>query len=203
MNSRFVVGITGASGVIYGVRVVEELLKRGMEVHLIISEPGKLVLADELGWSFSDGVQQACSRGIRWHDQGQLVVYENHEIWAAPASGSFQAGCMMVVPCSMSTLAGVAHGMSANLIQRAADVALKERRRLILVPRETPLNAIHLRNMLLLARLGADILPAMPGFYHRPQGVTEIIDFVVGKILDAIGLEHELFTRYVGMHNIN
>ncbi len=199
MDKRFVVGITGASGVIYGVRVVEELLKQGMEVHLIVSEPGKLVLADELGWDFSGGLKDACCRGITRHDRGQLFVYENHEIWAAPASGSFQVRCTLVVPCSMSTLAGIAHGLAANLIQRAADVALKEGRPLVLVPRETPLSAIHLDNMSMLARLGVRMVPAMPAFYHKPQSLREIVDFVVGKVFDVIGLEHELFSRYGGI----
>lgn len=198
MDNRYILGITGASGVIYGVRLAEELLARECEVHLVVSNPGRVVLADELGWDFKQGVATACRQGIRFGFDGRLFVYDNQEIWAPPASGSFRVRGMVVAPCSMSTLAGIANGLSANLIQRAADVMLKERRPLILVPRETPLSAIHLKNMLELARLGVSIVPAMPGFYHKPQKIEDLVDFVVGKVLDLLEVDHGLFRRYEG-----
>ncbi|ADI02201.1 MAG TPA: UbiX family flavin prenyltransferase [Syntrophothermus lipocalidus] len=198
MDNRFILGITGASGVIYGVRLAEELLAREFEVHLIVSNPARVVLAEELGWDIEQEVVAACRQGIRGCFENGLFVYENHEIWAPPASGSFRVRGMIIAPCSMSTLAGIANGLSANLVQRAADVVLKERRPLIMVPRETPLSAIHLKNMLELARLGASIVPAMPGFYHKPQSIQDLVDFVVGKVLDLLEIDHDLFRRYEG-----
>lgn len=195
---RFVVGITGASGVVYGTRLVEALLASGHEVHLVVSEPAVVVATHELGWDFQAGVVETCRREIAGGNTGTLRVYENHEIWAPPASGSFPVGGMVVIPCSMSTLSGIAHGSSNNLIERAADVMLKEKRLLVLVPRETPLNVIHLRNMLSLAEMGVSIVPAMPGFYHQPRTVDDMVSFVVGKVMDILAMENRLFKRYEG-----
>lgn len=195
---RYVVGITGASGVIYGVRMVEELLAAGCEVHLVVSEPARVVIGQELGWDFAPGLVGTCRRNIDGGKTERLLIYDNREIWAPPASGSFRVEGMVVIPCSMSSLAGIAHGSSNNLIERTADVMLKERKTLILVPRETPLNHIHLKNMLYLSEIGALIAPAMPGFYHHPASTKDLVDFVVGKVMDLLGLENQLFKRYEG-----
>jgi len=187
------VAITGASGVIYGVRLVEELLKSGRQVHLIVSEAGALVMEQELGWDLQVGLGEA----LRQHfSQPDLVIYDNDDIAALPASGSFLNSGMVVIPCTMATLSAIAHGSARTLIERAADVALKERRPLLVVPRETPLNSIHLRNMLTLSELGAHVIPAMPGFYHGPMNLGDMVDFVVGKVLDNMGISHQLFARY-------
>lgn len=190
---KFIVGITGASGVIYGVRLVEELLRRDFEVHLIVSDAACIVLEQELDWDFSAGREQTFYKQF---PEGNLRYYDNSDIAAPVASGSFLTSAMLVIPCTMSTLSAIAHGSSNNLITRAADVMLKERRSLILLPRETPLNIIHLRNMLLLAEMGAEIVPAMPAFYSRPETVTDMVSFMVGKVLDLMQIPHSLFRRY-------
>jgi len=193
--SRYIVALTGASGVVYGLQLITELLKREHEVHLVVSEPAALVLRQEMGW------QQVSS----WEDvirdhlpPGKLLYYNNSDIAAPIASGSFISDAMVIIPCTMSTLAAVAHGMSGSLIERAADVMLKEQRSLILVPRETPLSAVHLRNMLLLADMGVSIVPAMPAFYHQPESINDLISFMVGKVLDIMQISHDIFRRYEG-----
>lgn len=190
---KYIVAITGASGVIYGVRLVEELLKRDIEVHLVASRAAGIVLAEELGWDFSGGTEAAFRQHL---PEGKLVYYANDDLAVAIASGSFINDGMVVIPCTMGTLSGIAHGSSGNLIERAADVTLKEKRQLILVPRETPLNSIHLRNMLSLSDMGVCIIPPMPAFYHHPATIDDMIDFVVGKVMDAMGIDHQLFKRY-------
>ncbi|MGE5390332.1 MAG: UbiX family flavin prenyltransferase [Deltaproteobacteria bacterium] len=190
---KFIVAITGASGVIYGVRLLEELLARDIEVHLVASRAACIVLAEELDWDFSRGPEDAFRQHL---PGGRLEYYENDNLAVAIASGSFINDGMVVIPCTMGTLSGIAHGSSGNLLERSADVTLKERRPLILVPRETPLNSIHLRNMLILSEMGAHIIPPMPGFYHHPETLDDIIGFVVGKVMDAMGLEHEIYKRY-------
>ncbi|MDT8901269.1 UbiX family flavin prenyltransferase [Anaeroselena agilis] len=184
---RVVVGITGASGAVYGWRLLAALRKGGCEVHAVVSENGWTVLKHECGVG-RDAVAALVQR-----------LYEPDDYGAAPASGSFRADAMVVAPCSMRTLAAVAAGLADNLLTRAADVAVKEGRRLVLVPRETPLSAIHLENMLKLARLGVRIVPASPGFYHNPQDVAALVDMMVGKVCDALGVEHELFKRWEGL----
>jgi 4-hydroxy-3-polyprenylbenzoate decarboxylase len=191
---RMVLAITGASGVIYGIRVAEELLSRDFEVHLIASDAACIVLEQELDWDFSIGRAQTFYRHL---PGSNLVYYDNDDIAAVLASGSFQNQGMIVMPCTMSTLSAIAHGSSDNLITRVADVMLKEKRQLILVPRETPLNTIHLRNMLLLSEMGVNIVPAMPGFYSKPTSINEIVDFLVGKVLDIINIPNDLYHRYV------
>lgn len=189
-EKTYVVAITGASGVIYGVRFVEWMLQHGFEVHLIVSEPGRLVLEDEMGFDRSLPLEALFSAG-------RLVCYYNNDIASRVASGSFRHQGMIVIPCTMSTLAGINAGTSKSLIERAADVTLKEGRPLVLVPRETPLSTIHLRNMLEASQAGIRIIPAMPGFYHHPESIQQLVDFQVGKVLDNLGIENDLYARYL------
>lgn len=190
----WVVGITGASGSIYGVRLIEELLKAGIDVHLVVSQAGWRVISEELQWSVTDreGLLKEKFSGY----QGRIFYHHVGDIGASIASGSFRVEGMVIVPCSMGTLSAVAHGSSDNLMTRAADVMLKEGRKLVLVPRETPLHAIHLENMLKLSRLGVTMIPAMPAFYYHPETMEDLINFLVGKILDILQVEHQLFRRW-------
>lgn len=192
--SKIVVGLTGASGVIYGIRLVEELLKTDSEVHLIISNPAQIVLEHELNWDFSHSIEDTFREKLSGDN---LYLYDNSNIAAPIASGSFLIDSMIVIPCTMSTISNIANGNSKNLIDRAADVILKEKRPLLLVPRETPLSSIHLRNMLTLSDMGVHIIPAMPAFYNHPQNIEDMIDFVVGKVLDSLRIEHNLYNRYL------
>lgn len=191
--SRYIVALTGASGVIYGLQLIAELLAREHEVHMVVSKPAALVLREEMDWPRDIALEDEIRTYL---PPGRLVYYDNEDIGAPLASGSFITDGMIIMPCTMSTLAAVAHGMSNNLIERAADVIIKEKRLLILVPRETPLSSIHLRNMLLLADMGAAIVPAMPAFYHRPESIRELISFMVGKVLDIMKISHNIFARY-------
>ncbi|GAB6990306.1 UbiX family flavin prenyltransferase [Paenibacillus pini] len=193
---NWIVGITGASGSVYGVRLIEVLLQKGFNVHVVVSNAGWRVLHEELGWNITRR-EQALSEKFS-DTAGSLIYHPVADIGATIASGSFQVEGMVIAPCSMGTLSGVAHGSSDNLMTRAADVMLKEGRPLVLVPRETPLHAIHLENMLKLARLGVKIIPAMPAFYFHPQRIEDLIDFQVGKLLDSLRIDHELFTRWQG-----
>ena len=181
---RLIVGITGASGSVYAVRLIDVLRKQGIEVHAVITESGERVLAYECGVTM-----EALSRCVD-------VLYPNDDVGAAIASGSFRMDAMVILPCSMKTAGAIAHGVTDDLLTRAADVTLKEGRRLLLVPRETPMHEIHLENLLRLARAGAIIMPAAPGFYHRPETLDDLVDMMVGKILDRLGIEAELFTRW-------
>lgn len=192
MSAHVAVGITGASGSAYGLRLVSQLAARGMRVSLVVTAAGCCVMKEETG-------VEAEESDIRRHvgDTGSLVrLYRIDDFGAAIASGSGGADAMVICPCSMGTLARVAGGVSGNLVERAADVMLKERRPLILVPRETPLNEIHLENMLRLARMGARMVPAMPAFYHHPACVSDMVDFIVGRVLDALTISHELYPRW-------
>ncbi|HNX27825.1 MAG TPA: flavin prenyltransferase UbiX [Syntrophomonadaceae bacterium] len=190
---KYIIALTGASGVIYGIELARQLLERGIQIHLIASEPACIVLEQELGWCFLKTAGETFKSYLPYNN---LIVYDNNDIAARIASGSFLTDGMIVIPCTMASVAAIAHGNARSLIERAADVMLKEKRPLIIVPRETPLNAIHLRNMLILAEMGVSIIPAMPAFYNRPRSVDEMVAFMVGKILDAIHIEHDLFTRY-------
>ncbi|HYW75175.1 MAG TPA: flavin prenyltransferase UbiX [Gammaproteobacteria bacterium] len=193
-----IVGITGASGTVYGLRLVEVLLKAGYPVHLLITAPGRLVASMEDGLNLPARPEEIGRRLLqRYGDvRGELHVFGEND-WRAPmASGSSGLRHMAVCPCTMATLSAVATGASRNLLERAADVILKERGNLVLVPRETPLNAIHLEHMLGLARMGTVILPPCPGFYHRPESITDLVDFVVARVLDQLGVEHELGARW-------
>ncbi|MDT3426820.1 4-hydroxy-3-polyprenylbenzoate decarboxylase [Paenibacillus forsythiae] len=193
-SKGFIVGITGASGAIYGVRLTETLLSLGLTVHLVVSNAGWRVLKEELGWNVSDreGVLNDHFRGR----PGSLRYHPVADIGASIASGSFRTEGMIIMPCSMGTLSAVASGSSDNLMTRAADVMLKEGRPLVLVPRETPLHAIHLENMLKLSRLGVRIIPAMPAFYFGPRSMDDLVNFMVGKVLDSFGMDHALFRRW-------
>lgn len=186
MLMRIVVGITGASGSIYALRLIEVLRQLGHEVHGVVTDSGWQVLAYECNVTREDFAARVD------------VLYDNANIGAAIASGSFKADAMAVLPCSMKTVASIAHSLSDNLLTRAADVMLKEGRKLILVPRETPMHAIHLENLLKLAQLGVKIVPAAPGFYHRPQTIEDLVDMLVGKICDQLGIDADLFARWEG-----
>jgi 4-hydroxy-3-polyprenylbenzoate decarboxylase len=199
MKSRhFVVALTGASGAIYGLKLCRELLRSGTRLTMMISSAGQHVLAKECGFDWQ-GSEDAVAHRLRAHFQAgeeQLSFYGEDNLLAPVASGSNVPDAMVVCPCSMGTLARIAAGNSGNLLERCADVMLKERRTLVLVPRETPLSEIHLENMLRLARMGVRMIPAMPAFYHGPQSIDDLVSFVVGKVLDALDIEHALFTRW-------
>lgn len=187
---KIIVGITGASGSIYSVRLLEELLKSKIEVHLILTSTAAKVLKYETGYDILDLKKHLKTLG------DTLVIHDINDLFACVASGSFKADAMVILPCSMSTLAEMSTGITKNLLTRASDVCLKERRKLIIVPRETPLNNIHLKNMLNLSEAGAIILPASPGFYHKPESIDDMVNFIVGKIFDMLEIENKLFTKW-------
>ena len=186
-SRRFVVGISGASGVIYGIRLLEVLKKLGYETHLVMTPAAKVTIAAETDYS-SDSVEKLGSK-----------VYRINDIAADISSGSYQMHGMILIPCSMHTLGALASGIADNLMLRAAEVTLKERRPLIVVPRETPLSLIHLENMVRVSRAGAIVVPAMPAFYDRPKSIDDIVNHLVGKVLDLLQIEHNLFKRWEGM----
>ncbi len=193
---RYTVGLTGASGIIYGITLIRELLLAGFEVHVIVSQAAELVLNQEQGWQQGENAAQALNSLQDRYPQ--LIRHDNQNIAAPIASGSYLTEAMIILPCTMATLSALAQGSSNSLIERAADVMLKENRPLIVVPRETPLSIIHIRNMLLLAEAGGRIVPAMPAFYHHPQRVQDLVDFMVGKILDMLKVPNKMFIRYEG-----
>jgi 4-hydroxy-3-polyprenylbenzoate decarboxylase len=185
---RLVVAITGATGAVYGVRLLQQLSGTpGIETHLVVSDAAVLTLHQETGLQRREVEALA------------HVVHKNRDIGASIASGSFQSDGMIVAPCSMKTLASVALGMSDNLIARAADVVLKERRRLVLMVRETPFNLAHLRNMTLVTEMGGIVFPPLPSFYHKPASIDEMVDHTVGRVIDLFGVEHALAPRWSGM----
>ena len=190
--------LTGASGMGYAMRLLEQILKSGSRVYLLHSQVAQIVAKQELNIALPSrsGELEIFLNAHFQAQPGSLRVVGREEWFAPVASGSNPADAMVVCPCSMGSLAAIAHGLSDNLIERAADVMLKENRKLILVPRETPFSAIHLENMLKLARLGCVILPANPGFYHHPQTVQDVIDFVVARILDHLDIAHDLMPRW-------
>jgi flavin prenyltransferase len=192
-----VLAVTGASGSPYAVRLLEVLLAGGCNVHLTISPAAVQVFDREIGRSIQlDNFHAGTFLGPNSVDVGNLMYHHFRDFSAGIASGSFRTDGMVICPCSMGTLAAVAHGVSENLIHRAADVHLKERRKLILVPRETPLGLIQLRNMMAVTEAGAVVLPAMPGFYHRPQSIPELIDFVTARICDQLGVPADFSSRW-------
>ena len=190
-----VVGVTGASGAPYAVRLLQQLVAAHRSVSLIVSKYGMRLLDTEAGIDSVDGLREAVGKS-GW--DSCVETFSNDDRGAPPASGSSLTRGMIVCPCSMGTLSAIAVGASRSLIERAADVTLKERRKLILVPRETPLSAIHLGNMLRLARAGAVIMPAAPGFYHRPNEIGQLLDFMVARMLDQLGVEQTLVKRWEG-----
>lgn len=181
---KVIVAVTGASGAIYGWRLLQILAEQNHEVHAVISEQGWQVLSYECGIT-PDLVSKTAT-----------FVYNVKQMTAPIASGSFRTDAMVIVPCTMHTLGAVANGITDNLITRSADVMLKEGRKLVVVPRETPLNIIHLKNMLSVAQAGARILPASPGFYHKPSTIHEVVDMLVGKICDMLEIDHQLYQRW-------
>ena len=197
---RVAVGITGASGALYAVRTVAALLSAGAEVELVVSDFGRRLLRDELGETASvdalpDYLLNRYGESVQ---AGTLTVHSNRDVGASIASGSYVCESMVIVPCSMKTLAGVAHGLSRTLIERAADVMLKERRPLVVVPRETPMSLPQLRNMVACAEAGAMVLPAMPAFYQGPRTLDDLADFMAGKIVSALGFAHQLYPPWTG-----
>ena len=185
---RIVVGITGATGAVYGVRLLQRLsLVPGVETHLVVSDAASLTLHQEVGMQKRDVEALA------------HVVHKNREIGATIASGSFQTDGMVIAPCSMKTLAAVAHGLADNLVARAADVILKERRRLVLMVRETPLNLAHLRNMTAVTEMGGIVFPPLPSFYQRPASIDEMVDHTLDRVLDLLGIDNAAAPRWPGM----
>ena len=188
-----VMAITGASGAPYAVRLLEQLLVSGQPVQLIVSSHGLRLLRTETDVDSVETLRVAVGADA-W--DSLVTVFDDGDRGAAPASGSARNGGMVICPCSMGTVSAISQGTSRSLVERAADVALKERRTLVLVPRETPYSVIHLENMLRLTRAGAVVLPASPGFYHRPTSVAELVDFVVARVLDQLGVENKLGRRW-------
>lgn len=198
MPETVALAFTGASGMPYGIRLLECLLAAGVKVRLIYSQVAQVVARQEMNLELPGRASEAADFfRARYADlPGTLEVYGREEWFSPLASGSNAPDAMVVCPCSMGSLAAIAQGLADNLIERAADVVLKERKTLILVPRETPLSVIHLENMLRLARAGAVILPPNPGFYNHPQSIDELVDFVVARILDQLGVPHQLMKRW-------
>jgi 4-hydroxy-3-polyprenylbenzoate decarboxylase len=197
MLKKVFVAMTGASGSIYGLRLVEQLCLSGVEVTFTASDSGTQVCREESRLDLSGDLEKAEAR-LYAHleiETGLTMVHPD-DLFCPAASGSAAPDAMVIAPCSMGTLARIACGISGNLIERAADVMIKEHRPLLLIPRETPLSTIHLENMLRLSRAGVQIIPAMPAFYHKPDSVIEMVDFVVGKVLDQLCIEHELYRRW-------
>jgi 4-hydroxy-3-polyprenylbenzoate decarboxylase len=194
------IAITGASGALYATRTLAALLAQGVDIELVVSDYGRRLLRDELG------ERAAVDRLVPYLTEtyglsgelGQVTLHSNRDLGATIASGSHACRAMASVPCSMKTLAGVAHGLSRNLVERAADVMLKERRPLVIVPRETPMSLPQLKNMVLCAEAGAVVLPAMPAFYQMPKTLDDLADFMAGKVLAAMGFEHALYPQWTG-----
>lgn len=186
---KIVVGICGASGVIYGIRLLEILRQKGVETHLILSEWAKKTIVIETDYQVAD-VEVMAS-----------FCHDDRDLGATISSGSFRTAATVVIPCSMKTLSGIANGYGENLLIRAADVTLKEKRKLIIVPRETPLSAIHLENMLKLARLGVTVMPPEPAFYNRPQSIAQVVDHFLARVLDQLEIDQEISPAWSGMPN--
>jgi 4-hydroxy-3-polyprenylbenzoate decarboxylase len=195
-QKKFIVAITGASGGIYGLRLISALMAFPADVFVLMSSSGKSVLAHETDFSKGSLAAYLEQKGVKDHAAARLLEINADDFFAPMASGSFRHDGMAVAPCSMNTLAAVACGRTDNLIHRAADVCLKEKRPLILLPRETPLSLIHLKNMVRAAEAGAVILPPAPGFYTRPATIADLVDSVVARVLDHLGLDHELTARW-------
>ena len=196
MSNRVTVGITGASGAIYALRTIRAFIFADVQVDLVVSETGWMLLRDEGG--FGGKRVDLVSFLQDQYDGGNIRLHQEGDFAAPIASGSVQSRGMVIVPCAMKYLSGVANGASSNLIERAADVVLKERRTLVIVPRETPMNLIHLRNQVSAAEAGATILPANPAFYQKPKTFEDLADFIAGRILTLFGLEHDLYPSWKG-----
>jgi 4-hydroxy-3-polyprenylbenzoate decarboxylase len=196
--ATYTIAISGASGAPYALRLLQALIKGGHSIYLSISGDGLSILNDETGLMLKGSetdIQNALEKHLE-AKTGQINYFDEDNMYAPIASGSVKIDAMVVIPCSMKTLASIAHGFASNLIERAADVTMKEKRKLIIVPRETPFSSIHLRNMLTLSEMGCHIIPAMPAFYHHPKRVSDMVDFVVGRVLDGLGVENDLSPRW-------
>jgi len=200
--SNYVVGISGGSGAPYTRRVIEGLVEAGHDAKIVVTDAGRRVFEIELGIALTgdrDSDTQILTENLDLGSgSGSIELFDQRNVAATIASGSYECAGMVVVPCSMGTLARIATGISSNLLERAADAALKERRRLILVPRETPLSLIHLRNMTAVTEAGAIVMPAMPGFYHLPESVDDLVDMIAGRVLDGLGVDSNLLRRWQG-----
>ena len=193
---KYVFALTGATGSVIGIRVLQEIV-RIAEVHVLISSQSFSIILQETGTDWHGDTDEDVQLKVRNYLRSENIYYYHEMNLAAPvSSGSFKTDGMFIVPCSMKTLSGVANGYTENLIQRAADVTIKEGRQLIISPREMPFSAIHLENMLKLARLGVKIVPPIMGFYHKPRTIEDMVDFAAGKILDVMGIEHEIYKRW-------
>ncbi|HIF13653.1 MAG TPA: UbiX family flavin prenyltransferase [Dehalococcoidia bacterium] len=200
--ANYVVGISGGSGAPYTRRVIEGLVEAGHDAKIVVTDAGRRVFEIELGIALTgdptDDTRILTDNLDLGSGSGSIELFDQRNVAATIASGSYECEGMVVVPCSMGTLARIATGISSNLLERAADAALKERRRLILVPRETPLNLIHLRNMTAVTEAGAIVMPAMPGFYHLPESVNDLVDMIAGRVLDGLGVNSTLLRRWQG-----
>lgn len=202
---KYIIGITGASGSIYADRLIRQLLKCGHQVIITVTETGKKVLCQELDMDLSAlQTEKAANDYLRSYycmkDHPEFIeYYDVGRIGAPIASGSFRTDGMVILPCSMATVSAIAHGASNDLLERAADVTLKERKPLIVVPREAPFNTIHLQNLLLLAQCNVQIIPAAPSFYHLPKTIEELVDFFIGRIMDQLSINHDSIQRWAGM----
>ncbi|MBT4513547.1 MAG: UbiX family flavin prenyltransferase [Chloroflexi bacterium] len=203
--ANYVVGISGGSGAPYTKRVIEGLVQAGHDAKLVITDAGRRVFEIELGISLTGNPASDTTTLNESLDlgsgAGSVELFEQSNVAATIASGSYECAGMVVLPCSMGTLARIATGVSSNLLERAADVAIKERRTLILVPRETPLSLIHLRNMTAVTEAGAIVMPAMPGFYHHPEKVQDLVDMIAGRVLDKLGVDSTLLRRWRGVED--
>jgi len=186
--AEYVIGITGASGSIYGVRLVHELSARNHHIHVVITNAGMKVMEEELGISGPKEIEKL----LLYPKKAQVRIWQNDDFTAPFMSGSNAFEAVVIIPCSVGKLAAIANGISSNLLERTTDVALKEKRQLILVVRETPLSIIHLENMVRVAKAGAQVMPAMPAFYHHPKTVDDMVNFIVGKVLNLLRIEHNL-----------
>ena len=187
-QKQIIIAMTGASGAAYGLRLIQKLLTADICLHVLLSDAARIVLKQECDLRLPESASETAT-ALAQHlgcDTNNLRCYDKYDWFSPAASGSSNIQQMVVIPCSMGTLAGIANGMSEQLIERAADVMIKERKQLILMPRETPLSAIHLEHMLKLSRLGVDLIPAMPGFYHRPESISDLVDFMVSRVLDHL-----------------
>lgn len=196
--SSYIIAITGASGAIYGIRLLEYLLKNGVTVYLTVTKEAWWIMKDETGL-FSEGTEEEINSSLCEFygvSREMLYYYDENNMKAPIASGSFRTDGMVIIPCSMKTVASIASGVSSNLVGRSADVILKEKRKLIIVPRETPLNTVHLRNLLCLSEMGIHIIPAMPAFYNKPATIADMVEFITGRILDVLCIDNNLYNRW-------
>ena len=196
LEKKLIIAICGASGAIYGIRLLKALLERPVSVMLIISKSGEEVLKHETDYNGNEFKSFLKKEGVEFHPAAKVLCYHPNDLFAPPASGSFRHDGMIIAPCSMKTLAAISSGIADNLIHRAADVCLKEKRPLILIPRETPLNLIHLKNMVRTAKAGATIMPPSPSFYFKPKTINELVDTVIARVLDHIGIQQSIVKQW-------